>query len=201
MVDVVETVEEGKQLRFLRTRSDPEVVACLEHPGLEHPAIHEAGHAVAAVQRGLDFEDVRIVAPGVRAGMENVPFLGRVRERHPPQVWVEADPVGSFECALAGYVAEEVLLGHHLPSSGDSDIRRWRLGGGFFQANQVDEIESFLGRSAGDILDSMHEWVDTNAAAIKRVAENLKNPQTAMMGSESAEWYLTSPMVKALMNE
>lgn len=191
----------ARRVRIEMTAPGAEEVICRSHPGLAHPAIHEASHAVAAVHRGIEFHDIRVVAPGARAWLDDVRFLGRVTDVHEPRASVRADPVAAFEYALAGYVAEEELLGHSLRGSGDSDLKAWRSGAGFFEANQVADIERFLGRSPGDILDSVHEWALDSASAIERVSAGLNDPESVVMEGVTAEWCFSFAAVRDLVDE
>jgi hypothetical protein len=166
---------------------------------LAHPAVHEASHAVAAIQRGIEITEVRVVAPDAKAWLGGVRFAGRVIASHERNDWVHADPLAALEYLLAGSAAESELLGHSLPGSGDSDIRAWRKSAGFIEASQIREIEQFLGSDLDSTLESTHDWVTANAAAIRRVAARLQDPHAVTV--IDAEWRLTSATIRAIIDE
>lgn len=166
---------------------------CEDHPGLAHASTHEAGHAVAAVQHGIEFGEVSVVAPNARVWVGGGRMLGRLVPYDPPYVWVQADPVGALEFALAGFVAEEVLLGHALDQSFYEDIRVWRFGAGLAQANQMAEMEEFLGRTFDDVLDSLELWTEKKASWILGVGDALADP--------SGERRLSWEAIMALVDE
>lgn len=160
----------------LDTRLVDEV--CPEHGFLAHVFVHEAAHAVAAVQLGIRFVEVRVLAPaawvayqgGRRAG-------GVVMTRNDPVEWVSIDLAGSFQFVMAGSVAEFVILGHYMPRSWLSDIELWCRGAGATEPLPKAGIDSTVSRLLGipmsHAISNAVQWADENMPAIRSVAAAL----------------------------
>jgi hypothetical protein len=103
---------------------------------LRRTAYHEAGHAIAALQLGLPFRYVTVVAKDDYLGC----VLHRMRRSFrpdlepPPRVLVELD--NRIVCALSGVTAEAKLIGrmNHVGASSDyrmaADLALYRAGEG-----------------------------------------------------------------------
>ena len=100
--------------------SSPEDDAiCPVHGWMSHVFLHEAAHAVAAIDRDIEFRHVTITTPaGWTKDHPDGIALGGLYLDPPASRWVESQPLKAYEMVLAGSLAErealaerEVLLG------------------------------------------------------------------------------------------
>lgn len=175
---------------------------CAEHGGLGHVFVHEAAHAVAAVQRRIAFTEVRILPPEQWVSAHDGLTLGGVSTTAEPQSWVQADPVGSMEFVLAGAITERGSYGHCLEGAYTGDLAIWRIGAGITGANQLQRIEELLGCSLTSVTSDVKRWAVANWPSIRRVAGRLAGVDDlseAVVLEFRDDWRLTQDDVRALV--
>lgn len=154
-------------------------VLCDAHGGLTHQFLHEAAHAVAAIDNGISFSEVRVLAPAEWIAYGPDRFVGGgVWLTEDARIWVPRDPLAAMRFILAGACAEEVVLGHSLPDAVRGDFDCWRRGAGLAEATTPVAIDGILGASIADVHESTKQWVADRYPGIKRVL-------TAMTGVEA----------------
>jgi hypothetical protein len=151
---------------------------CEQHGLIGHVAIHEAGHAVAAVEHGLAFDSVAILQ-SEDLGTDHPDGLvaGGVTMSSPPSEWVPGEPLLTFKYVLAGTMAERALLGHELPRGFAGDIRVWREGMGFLESLGPELLESATGSSVSGLVAEGERWAKEAAPRIRRIARMLASGQ------------------------
>ena len=98
---------------------------------MSHAFIHEAAHAVAAVNLGIALSTVSILPPGSweRRPTENdaggVTIAYRIH-----QIGYVHDPWGLWNFAWREESPKSSTLSHCLPESYEGDLRIWRIGMG-----------------------------------------------------------------------
>jgi len=161
---------------------------CPVHGFQEHCLIHEAGHAVAAIEHEIAFIQVAVLPPenwhqtveGATAGGVTLP--GDLRD-----VAATLSHTKTFEFALAGVQAERVILGHELHMSFLGDVNLWRRTVGIIGADQMAEIEDVLGQPLMSAAADVEEWVEVNRDEILAVRGALAR----------SSWTLTQDQVMA----
>jgi hypothetical protein len=134
-----------------------------------------------AIHHGVDF--VSIEVPRELRGED--PDFGEVvggglDMGRPPRDWVPAEPARALEILAAGYLAEDTLLGHHLPGSFAGDLTVWRLGTGLTDGGSDREgnerlVEETLGEAMADLMERVRTLVTDSAAIIMDVANALRD--------------------------
>jgi hypothetical protein len=143
---------------------------CPEHGGLSHLVLHEAAHAVAALEHGIRFTHVAVLSPeewittsrGIIGG-----GVWLVEQR--PELVVGADPVAAMRFALAGALAEIGAFGHSLDGSHEGDIRYWRIGAGLLEAQTAESFDRVLGKPFREVELDTQRWLSDNYKAIRAV--------------------------------
>lgn len=166
---------------------------CVAH-GLErHVCVHEAGHAVAAIDHGIDFRAVvsydDTSAPRFMNGLYQA--AAALDMSRTPQEVVEPDPRGAFRFALAGVAAERAVLGDYIPKGWDQDFRFWRSGSGTTHENAQDAIEAILGKGILEFWEETYEWAEQNAVRIEAVAD--------VLGQQEEPWEILREQVEAIL--
>lgn len=132
----------------------------------EHIAVHEAGHAVVGLRRGMRLLDVDIGSDPV-AHPDGGFIFGGVRFDAPDgdmNRWAQAQPIETAVVLMAGMCAEEVLLGCHLRESWMGDVRIVRIGHGWLGGMTVLPPEML------NYINDSHQAVTRSEAAISVVA-------------------------------
>jgi hypothetical protein len=149
---------------------------CDAHGLDRHVLIHEAGHAVAAIDHGIQFRAI------VLYGVEGGPTLsGELQQAaagvdmmsDDPADWVLPDTLAALRFVLAGALSETAILGHAIEASGDEDIILWRrpITGGAVMA--PEDLNSHAGGDFNALIDEVDDWAASNAGRIERVASRL----------------------------
>jgi hypothetical protein len=147
---------------------------CPEHGGLSHLMLHEAAHAVAALDFGIPFMHVEVLSVQQWVATSRGIIGGGVwLVEQDPKVVVGLDPVAAMRFAMAGAVVEELALGHALEGSHEGDMRYWRAGAGLGEAQTVESLEHLLGAPLRDVHRDTQQWVKQHYQAIKAVATTL----------------------------
>lgn len=168
---------------------------CSTH-GLErHVCVHEAGHAVAAIDHGIDFRAVvsynDTSAPRFMDGLYHA--AAALDMSRTPQEVVEPDPRGAFRFTLAGVAAERAVLGDYIPEGWDQDFRFWRTGSGTTHENAQEAIEAILGKGIMEFWEETYEWAERNAARIEAVAD--------VLGQQEEPWEILREQVEAILRD
>lgn len=152
---------------------------CPEHGWRSHAFMHEAAHAVAALDQGLEFERVIVLSPGAwppgEGGTGTV--AGGVQFAPTVLELVTGDPAAALAVLAAGGTAEEAIYDHHLNQAFDGDLRVWGLGAAALGMTPLEAVEQFV-RARVDA----RIWVRNSLPRIEKVA-------TALAGDHGAfEW-------------
>jgi hypothetical protein len=149
---------------------------CVEHGGLSHAVVHEAGHAVVAVRLGLSFIDVSVNRdPREHRDPRGRLTGGGVRMAGPDELqqFVRGDPAQSLCFFLAGAISEKGAFGHCLDRSFHSDINLWRNCAGMLASQTDESLEEVLGRPFLEVTGLTRDIVATHGKAITDVARAL----------------------------
>lgn len=126
-------------------------LVCLEHGWMGHTFLHEAAHAIMAIDRDLPFLRIAVGTPEyfdqVVAGRE---VAGGLYVPNPISEWVQKNPLASFEMMIAGKVIEEGAFGHHLEGSWHGDMALWCHGMGIAKPS-TPAVEEALGTSIAGV--------------------------------------------------
>lgn len=152
---------------------------CSEHGLRHHASVHEAGHAIAAVDFGIPISAVSVHdAPSTFEG-------ARAGESASGSVRIDVSAVSAlrasgavlnhalFTFALAGESAEKVLLGHETPGGAAKDIREfwaWTKGQTF---TSMEEYEEVLGEPFATARQGVLRWARDRAPVIRSLASTL----------------------------
>ncbi|HST47093.1 hypothetical protein [Jatrophihabitans sp.] len=169
---------------------------------MTHVFIHEAAHAVAALDRHIPFNGVFIqdLAGWVRWNATGL-MLGGVQISSDPAIWLLPDPVAALEFVLAGSAAESVVLGHILEGSYVGDVEVWRRGMGETGRLSPSRLDELAGGSFVKVGSRTKAWVEENRARIRAVATALGGGEQMGFGIQAVgagPWRLTSGQVAAV---
>ena len=132
--------------------------------------LHEAAHAVAAVDRGIRFAWVSVLHPSQWSLNPEGTVAGGVDMGRPAVEWVPSDPRRAMEFVLAGMTAEEGALGHTLEHSWAGDLNLWRIGMGLVEADVLDDAKAALGAPMQTVRADTQRWAVIRFPAIRAVA-------------------------------
>lgn len=141
-----------------------------------HVMVHEAGHAIAAIDYGMPFECVRLFGP---EGDPSAPGLwtavGRVVMVNDadPSSWVSPDPISATRFAYAGTYAEEAVLTDFSSDAYKSDVETLRRGLGPLHEVTADELDSMIGKPLVEIQSETLTWAQANVDRIASLADFL----------------------------
>ena len=148
---------------------------CPEHGGLSHICVHEAAHAVAAVDRGIRFSHVEVPPLDQWVPAHDGYVAGAVHLHEPdPTAWVPHNPVAALEFLLAGAVAENGVFDHDLAGYG-GDLTLWRRGMRLTGASSMTAVDEALGRPFSRVVKDTKTWVQQRYPAIRRVVTAIIN--------------------------
>lgn len=170
--------------------------------GAGHPFVHEAAHAVAAVDRDLRFLRVKVLSPHRSEATEEGEMLGWFDPGPAARTWVRRHPRLSFEVMIAGFLAEEALLGHSLPEGYIGDLRFWRRHMDLTDAVTYQILSETLGSGFDDVVHRVERWVGRRQECIRRVVSAMSGVADVGAGARLElrdEWVLEEDQVRSLM--
>ncbi|MFB9314270.1 hypothetical protein [Nocardioides plantarum] len=182
----------------------PDDPFCKMHGWMAHVFVHEAAHAVAAVDKGIEFTHLEITSPydwQVRKGNEVT--LGGLHLSGPPS-WPETPAaVAALEMAMAGVLAETVFYDHQLAGdSGTGDMRMWMNGAGLIgHPEGPAAIEKLLDTSVASLTARTKAWVYEEQRRIRAVATALSGtndgPNVRLVPYSNGPWRLEADDVRS----
>ena len=149
---------------------------CLKHGGLEHAAVHEAGHAVGAIVLGLTFVEISVDPHPSEPWVDGGGLVGgglRFESAEVVADIVAKDPVGSLQMFLAGVRAEIEVFGDQIKDSHVPDLNLWRTYAGLRGAPPPRAFEAFLGTSFRKVDAATVQLLQQRSALVISVAEAL----------------------------
>jgi hypothetical protein len=149
---------------------------CEDHGFVQHMLVHEAGHAIAALDEGIAFEAIVLYAeerapasPGsMSLGVAQVTFSSPDN-----RTWASPDPVAGLRFAMAGAYAEMAVLAHEYPGSGDGDVKAWTQGVELPAVWQLEDVDRRLGCAHEEVLSDVDAWAVCNRERVKGLATML----------------------------
>ena len=108
-------------------------IFCVVHGWASHVVIHEAAHAVFAVNHGIPIREVRIEPPAGFLGLVDGKRIvaGGVTIEGDPSVWIPARGETALDFLVIGRVAEIGFFQHALPNSDAGDLALWKSATGW----------------------------------------------------------------------
>lgn len=166
---------------------------CSKHGLDRHVCVHEAGHAVAAIDNRIAFRAVVSHADGqvpvLRGGISHA--AASIELGRDPRAAVKPDPVAGFLFAMAGVAAEHAVLGDSIEGGYDEDFRFWRVGTGTTAADAHPALESILGQSVINAWSECLAWAEENLSRIETLA--------AALGALEKPWEMTQQQVTEVL--
>ena len=153
---------------------------CLMHGAEDHARVHEAGHAVAAIDLGIPIVAVVLnpTPSHIKAGRTDELADGTTRVDVTALRAARAAGAISngalFLFAAAGMTAESALLGHATPGGAAADFREfwaWTKGQTFVDEEEYTEV---LGEPRSLAQVRATEWAKRRSGAIGALARMLK---------------------------
>jgi hypothetical protein len=164
---------------------DDDAEWCQEHGSVRHVLVHEAGHAVAALDNDIVFACIVIYGDG-RSDSSRPAEVKFASEDH--SVWALPNPAGSLCFALAGECAERAVLGDAYPESGRGDELTWLTAVGLTGQVTDEQVHALLGRSADDVSGEASDWAEANVERIDRLAGRLAELRLELPADEDCEF-------------
>lgn len=166
---------------------------CPKHGLDRHVCVHEAGHAVAAIDNNVPFRAVVFYddadAPRFMAGLGQA--AAAVDTGPDASAWVLPDPLGSLRFVMGGVAAEMVVLGDSIPGGWSEDIKVWRRGSCRTDQQSEDELAQYIGMPMTQAWQECLDWAEANVPRIEAVAD-------ALAGHEPP-WKISGADVKAIL--
>lgn len=147
-----------------------------EHGERAHILVHESGHALAAIDHGIEFKAIEIYAEDARPWVERSHGYaagGVVPLSDDPVDWVGGNPLGSLLFAMAGSVAERAILGHEVPFGFVEDLKLWRTGAGLEDADNLAAIDAVTGKPFLEVKRDAERWAEQRHGPIISLADYL----------------------------
>jgi hypothetical protein len=143
---------------------------CTTHGSRRHTTVHEAGHLLAAVQRGVPYEYVVIHdEPTVLPSGELT------------SGWVSIDtervlavtPVLLLEFALAGQAAEIAILRDRMRDGPKADIANWKRWHRVGMESDPAVFDALVGEPVEQVIERVGWWAHDHAGRIDVLARHL----------------------------
>ncbi len=156
---------------------DLDVCGCQEEEDLEwHGLVHEAGHAIAALENQIRFRRIILYkkgtgptfGDGLYRADEEVEMLDRN-----PTTWIPANPAASLQYLWAGTLAEVELIGHASPNGEKADMSTWHKGLSNKGKLPANELRALLGTSPEDLFEHAQWRASVNRGRVEQLARQL----------------------------
>lgn len=141
---------------------------CPTHGWIGHAAFHEASHAVAAVERDIDFSHIEVLPPDLWNQVSDKGFTIGGLHVDPSGDWLRDRPLEGFEMLVAGVAGENAIFGHALDKAGNGDMLVWRHTMGLLDGD-LTKSDALLGGSWIAVAERMGRWAVTNRPKIRAV--------------------------------
>lgn len=154
---------------------DPIDQSCDRHGTGRHMHIHEAGHAVAALDNGIPFRAVIVYADGdgPKLDGELMEAWAQVDTGPDATVWVQPDRIRAFRFICAGAASETAIFGHAIEGGFEHDLKVWRVGAGATQPMDEEQFIEAVGADPRGINEETDQWAQDNAERILKLADHL----------------------------
>ncbi|WP_456695253.1 hypothetical protein [Aeromicrobium sp. P5_D10] len=168
---------------------------CDKHGLDRHVFVHEAGHAVAAIDNGLEFRRIVLFAedamPKFADGLVVAPGAVEMLDGD-PATWVPNDMLASMRFLLGGAVAERAVLGHEISGGWRQDIITWRIGAGRRDLLEERELTDMLGQP---LMELYHSELDAAYGKTDRIVALADH-----LGKHSGPWEMPYDKVVKFLN-
>jgi hypothetical protein len=142
---------------------------CAVHSNVDHAAVHESGHALAAVRHNIPFHRLVVHQTPAPLPWEPESLAGG---------WVELDLEGALllqprpllEFSLAGKAVEEAVLGDSLPGGEAADLLNWRRMVKAWEALDNDAFVQLVGEPLSSVVGRVRTWAIEVAGTVEALS-------------------------------
>lgn len=142
---------------------------CAFHSDVEHTAVHESGHALAAIRHDIPFQ--RLVVHQTPAPLPWQPELlagGWVELDLDRALLLHPRPLLGF--TLARKAVEEAVLGDSLPGGEAADVLNWRRMVKAWDALNAEAFVQLVGEPLSSVVKRVRVWASEEAAIVEALA-------------------------------
>lgn len=171
---------------------------------MSHTFLHEAAHAVMAIDRDIPFERIAVGTPEYfDATHPDGEVAGGLYVTPPVTTIVQRDPLGALEMVLAGKVAEDGALGHHLEGSWLGDLRLWFIGSELEErtfAAIADMVGKPVAEVERDVWGHLSEQFSRVRAVMEALAGTAVTSTPQLLSYDDGPWSMTYDQVVAVLS-
>jgi hypothetical protein len=117
---------------------------------IHHVMVHEAGHAIFALRRGISFVDVQVYPPkqvNDQLGANSWAHAGGLQlVEADPTKWIPEDPDAALDVLMAGTLAERFFFACYLDGAYEGDQAIWAQGMGTDRQEAGERLGSSMPR-------------------------------------------------------